>query len=93
MVANSTQDRLKLSRNGTGSGIDQNLRDAVLLGHLYRDPPVLETMMIHTVATLLALLQTLQIDSVGLAQHLGVADSLCIFVPHDDDSLDYKVLF
>ena len=47
--------------------------------------------MIHTVATLLELLQTLQIDSVELAQHLGVADSLCIFVPHGDDSLDCKV--
>ena len=90
MVATITQDLLKVSRNGSGSGIDENLRDEVLIRHLYGDPPVLDTMMIHTVATLLTL-HTFQIDSIELAQHLGVADSLCIFVPHGNDRLDSKV--
>ena len=91
MVENSTQDLLKVSRNGSGSGIAEDLRDVMLLRHLYGDPPVLDTMMIHTVVTLLTLLHMPQIDSVELEQHLDVPDSLSIFVPHGDDNLDCKV--
>ena len=40
MVVNRTQDFLKVSRNGSDSGIDDNIRDEVVLGHDYGDPPV-----------------------------------------------------
>ena len=72
MVPNNEQDLLKVSRNGSVSGITQNLRAAILLGHLYRDPPVLETMMMKTLSKVLTLLDEILKESVELAQHLGV---------------------
>ncbi len=90
MVVNRTQDLLKVSRDGSGSGVTQNFHNAVLLDHLPRDPPVLETMLIHTLLLLLALVHEIHVHSVELTHHLGVANALCIFVPHRNHSLDYK---
>jgi hypothetical protein len=48
MVVNITQNILKVTRDGSTSGIVENIRDALLLGHLHRHPPVRQTTIIHT---------------------------------------------
>ena len=75
-----------MSRDGSGSGVAQNFHNTVLVGHLYRDPPVLETMMIHTLLLLLTLVDEIHVHSVELTHHLGVVNDLFIFVLNSPQS-------